>query len=90
MEITLIKEFVIENYTSSNVFFPSGICPSCSRNLYEYQSSFQSKEKQNMKNAVYPDPEQQDISSVSKPIEIASSNDVIYGESFSELQLVSG
>ncbi len=37
VEITLIKEFVIENYTSNSVFFLSGICPSCSRNLYEYR-----------------------------------------------------
>ncbi len=37
VEITLIKEFVIENYTSNSVFFPAGICPSCSRNLYEYR-----------------------------------------------------
>ncbi len=31
VEITLINEFVIENYTSNSVFFPAGICPSCSR-----------------------------------------------------------
>ncbi len=42
------------------------------------------------KNVVFPDPEQQDISSVSKPIEIASSNDVTHGESLSEHLLVSG
>ncbi len=35
VEITLIKEFVMENYASSNVIFPYGMCPSSSRNLYK-------------------------------------------------------
>ncbi len=40
VEITLIKEFVIENYTSNSVYFPSGMCPSCSRKLYEYRRGY--------------------------------------------------
>ncbi len=38
LEITIIEEFVIENYTPNSVFFPSRMRLSCSRNLYEYRS----------------------------------------------------
>ncbi len=44
----------------------------------------QNKNK-NRKNAVFPDPEERDIPTVSKSVEIATSNDVTDVDSFSEL-----
>ncbi len=37
-EISLIKEYVISNYTKYSAYFPSGMCPSCSRTLCQYRS----------------------------------------------------
>ncbi len=41
------------------------------------------KKSKNRKNAVFPDPEERDIPTVSKSVEIATSNDVTDVDSFS-------
>ncbi len=49
------------------------------------QASNKKKKNKNRKNAVSPDPEEQDIPTVSKSVEIATSNVVTDVDSFSEL-----
>ncbi len=48
-------------------------------------SNKKKKKNKKRKNAVFPDPEERDIPAVSKPVELATSNDVTNAESFSEL-----
>ncbi len=48
-------------------------------------SNKKKKKNKNRKNAVFPDPEERDIPTVSKSVEIATSNDLTDVVSFSEL-----